>query len=253
MSTFVRLLPPNTIDEVEQSTSLHAEPAIEREDAPKSHTAGWTLDSFAEEQIRGLVRQVFLPGWPRPCRQVVFSPVDQGLDIAAICMQVGETLADEGPGVACVVEAGTLGRERDATPTDRLAAVGGETRFGTLRDSSQQLSASLFFMPERCFLEAMRTDFPWPGCDLVSPNCAWNSITRCCRDLLPGSAARPPCSGPPVTDWYWCYKPIPPVGPPHKELKRRCMPRMRDCWAPYSANAPSRFQVRFIEGYRRRL
>jgi hypothetical protein len=147
------------IDEVEQSTSMRAGPAIEHEDAPPSHTAGWTLDSFAEEQIRGLVRQVFLPGWPRPCRQVVFSPVDQGLDVATICMQVAETVADEGPGVACVVEAGTLGRERDTTPTHRQAAVGGETRFGTLRDLSQQLSAHLFFMPRKVFLGGNENGF----------------------------------------------------------------------------------------------
>ena len=159
MSTFVRLLPANTIDEVEQSASIQAEPAIEREDAPSSPTAGWTLDSFAEEQIRGLVRQVFLPGWPRPCRQVVFSPVDQGPDIAPICMQVGETLADEGSGVACVVEAGAIGREKNATLTDRRVAVGGETRFGALRDLAQQLSPNLFFMPRSVFLGGNENGF----------------------------------------------------------------------------------------------
>ncbi len=100
MSTFVKLLPPTTVDEVEESPSIHAEPAVEQERRLTLHTAGWTLESFAEEQIRGLVRQVFLPGWPRPCRQVVFSPVDQGSDIAPICMQVGQTLADEGSGVS---------------------------------------------------------------------------------------------------------------------------------------------------------
>ena len=159
MSTFVKLLPPTAIDEVEQSTSIHGEPQIEPEEPSPLHTAGWTLESFAEEQIRGLVRQVFLPGWPRPCRQVVFSSVDDGTDIAPICMQVGETLADEGSGVACVVEARSLDREGDVTLKDRLAAVGGEKRFGTLRDLSQQLSASLFFMPRSVFLVGNENGF----------------------------------------------------------------------------------------------
>jgi hypothetical protein len=158
MSTFVKLLPP-TNDKVEQTTSVHAESLVDQEEAALVHAAGWTLESFAEEQVRGLVRQVFLPGWPRPCRQVVFSPVDQGFDIAPICMQVGETLADEGSGVACVVEARSLDREGDVTLKDRLAAVGGEKRFGTLRDLSQQLSTSLFFMPRSVFLVGNENGF----------------------------------------------------------------------------------------------
>jgi hypothetical protein len=160
MSTFVKLLPPATMDEVEQSTSIHAEPEVEQEIAPPLHKTGWTLESFAEEQIRGLVRQVFLTGWPRPCRQVVFSPVDRGSDIAPICMQVGQTLADEGSGVACVVEACPTGREKEATLLrDRLAEVSGEKRFGTLRDLSQQLSPSLWFMPRNVFLGGNENGF----------------------------------------------------------------------------------------------
>jgi hypothetical protein len=159
MSTFVKLLPPTTIDEVEQSTSIRAEPEVEQEVAPPLHTTGWTLESFAEEQIRGLVRQVFLPGWPRPCRQVVFSPVDRGSDIASICMKVGQTLADEGSGVACVVETCLTSPDVDTTLKDRLAAVSGEKRFGTLRDLSQQLSPSLWFMPRNVFLGGNENGF----------------------------------------------------------------------------------------------
>ncbi|SPF33411.1 hypothetical protein SBA1_1170005 [Candidatus Sulfotelmatobacter kueseliae] len=158
MSTFVKLLPRTTMDEVEQSP-IHADPEVEQAVAPSLHTTGWTLESFAEEQIRGLVRQVFLPGWPRPCRQVVFSPVDPGSDISPICMQVGQTLADEGSGEACVVEACPTARDEDGASEDRLAAVGGEKRFGTLRDLSQQLSGSLWFMPRSVFLGGNQNGF----------------------------------------------------------------------------------------------
>jgi hypothetical protein len=152
MSTFVKLLPPTTIDEVAESAPIHAQTTVEQERPFHLHSAGWTLDSFAEEQIRGLVRQVFLPGWPKPCRQVVFSPVDQGADIAPICMQVGATLADEGPGVTCVVEACRPTLREGAPWQDAPAAVDSQKRFGTLRDLAQQLSPSLWFMPRNIFL-----------------------------------------------------------------------------------------------------
>ena len=150
MSTFVKLLLPNSIDNEEQSASIDTELDVERDAAASLHTAGWTLESFAEEQIRGLVRQVFLPGWPKPCRQVVFSPVELGSDITPICMRVGNALTIEGAGAVCVVE--TCPPQQEAITNDRFAAVGGEKRFGTLRDLSQQLSASLWFMPRTVFL-----------------------------------------------------------------------------------------------------
>jgi hypothetical protein len=152
MSTFVKLLPSTTVDDVEPSTPVRAELAVEQEESLPLPSAGWTLESFAEEQIRGLVRQVFLPGWPKPCRQVVFSPVDQGPDIAPICMRVGGTLTQEGSGAVCVVDTRPTGRECEAALQDRRSAVSGEKRFGTLRDLSQQLSASLWFMPRSVFL-----------------------------------------------------------------------------------------------------
>jgi len=155
MSTFVRLLPPAIMDEGNEPPSIHAEPAI-REAAVPLPATGWTLESFAEEQIRSLVRQVFLPGWPKPCRQVVFSPVDQGSDIASICMQVGETLVNEGSGSTCVVGARAIGGEEDAALKD-WPPVSGEKRFGALRDVSQQLSAGLWFMPRNVFLGGNET------------------------------------------------------------------------------------------------
>jgi hypothetical protein len=62
------------------------------------------LDSFAREQVCNLVRQVFVPGWPKSVRQVVFSPVDEETDISAICAQVGQVIATEESRTVCVVE-----------------------------------------------------------------------------------------------------------------------------------------------------
>jgi hypothetical protein len=77
MSTFVDLL-PQTLDDVYEPAAIE----VEREEYRQTGPLVWNSESFAEEQIRGLVRQVFLPGWPKPAHQVVVSPVDQETDIA---------------------------------------------------------------------------------------------------------------------------------------------------------------------------
>ena len=55
----------------------------------------WNLNDFASEQIRGLVRRVFFGHGASQVKQVVFSAADRHIDIAAICEQVGRTLAAE--------------------------------------------------------------------------------------------------------------------------------------------------------------
>jgi len=104
MSTFVDLL-PRTMDEVREPRVIKVAESCEPE------VIGWDSDAFAEEQIRGLVRQVFLPGWPKPAHQVVFSSVDPETDISAICMQVGLALSAQVPGTTCLVEANRSGPE----------------------------------------------------------------------------------------------------------------------------------------------
>ncbi len=100
MSTFVDLMPQTWEDVGEPGTA-----EVERKESRSPAPAIWNPTSFAEEQIRGLVRQVFLPGWPKPARQVVFSPVDAGSDISAICMQIGLALSAQVSGTTCLVEA----------------------------------------------------------------------------------------------------------------------------------------------------
>ena len=53
----------------------------------------WNPERFGREQIRGLVRQVFLSS--APARQVVFSPVDRFMDGGELCTRVAESLAAE--------------------------------------------------------------------------------------------------------------------------------------------------------------
>jgi len=68
-----------------------------------AEAGGWDPEDFALEQIRGLVRQVFLLNMGRPVRQVVFSALDPETDVRTICRQVGEVLARETEGSIAVV------------------------------------------------------------------------------------------------------------------------------------------------------
>src|SRR5208282_1297615 len=100
MSTFLDLLPQALDDACEPGTI-----EVEHDESRQPGVADWARDAFVEEQIRSLVRQVFLPGWPKPAHQVVFSSVDPETDISAICMQVGLALSEQVAGTTCLVEA----------------------------------------------------------------------------------------------------------------------------------------------------
>src|ERR1700750_575427 len=70
--------------------------------SPEERTApqlgGWDPESFAREQIRGLVRQLFFSSSERLLRQIVVSAVDRETDVRDICRRVGEELALETAG-----------------------------------------------------------------------------------------------------------------------------------------------------------
>jgi protein-tyrosine kinase len=109
----------------------------------------WNPDRFGEEQIQSLVRQIFLPGWPKPARQVVFCSVDDG-DVAEICLRVSQTLAAQIPGNVALVEAHQPSARIDeeyGTPTV-LRPVG----FRPLRDSARRISGHLWHLPREVFL-----------------------------------------------------------------------------------------------------
>lgn len=147
MSTFVDLLPQTFTDVCEPRTV-----EIEREESRPSGTAVWDPDAFAEQQIRGLVRQVFLPGWPKPAHQVVFSPVDPETDISAICMQVGLALSAQVSGTTCLVEANlnSPGLERIVERNGHdLIAYHESSPF---REPACRLSNELWLIPRHVFL-----------------------------------------------------------------------------------------------------
>jgi len=107
--------------------------------------SAWNPVEFAREQLRGLVRQVFSPGWPRPSQQVVFSAVTCGTNARALCISVGRILADEAPGRVCVIDAPA---EQGSKAEEALRAAPGTA----LRHTSQQVSENLWAIPSASLL-----------------------------------------------------------------------------------------------------
>lgn len=116
-----------------------------REEMPPRCTERWDPEKFAEEQVRGLVRQVFLAGTPRPARQVVFSAIDAGTDVHWLCRRVGETLASERTGDVAVVGVSSL---------PMAGGLAGPENVGTLeyRDSRSPLKKMASRISRNCWL-----------------------------------------------------------------------------------------------------
>ena len=143
MSTLVDLFPQEMQSAAAKSPAVAAWP-----EESSTRLAPWGLESFAKEQIRGLVRQLFCPG-PAPLKQIVFSGVDLATEVLPVCLQVGEALGQHSSGTVCVVEAARkleCGIAREGFPASSSAK-----RFGTLRDLSEQISSSLWFMSADIF------------------------------------------------------------------------------------------------------
>jgi len=72
---------------------------VQEEVPPEAQTwhvrRGWNPESFAREQIRGLVRQVFFCNGERPVRHVVLSVSEPETDVRGLCWRIGEALAQE--------------------------------------------------------------------------------------------------------------------------------------------------------------
>lgn len=69
-----------------------------------SGMGGWDAEKFAREQIRGLVRRIFLQKIRTPVRQVIFSTAGAGVEVDELCRQVGRILAEEQPGDVALIQ-----------------------------------------------------------------------------------------------------------------------------------------------------
>jgi len=116
--------------------------AARRQSVASLQVCPWNPESFAREQIWGLVRQVFFASLARPVTQIVLTPAESGTDVASICRQIGEALAIETSRSVAVVPRGTQngGMDRDRT------WPGIEESATTLLQSATQVRSNLWML-----------------------------------------------------------------------------------------------------------
>jgi hypothetical protein len=117
----------------------------------------WDPIRFGEEQIHSLVNHIFLPGRPKPARQVVFTAVDFDTDVATICVQVGQVLSEQVAGSVCVVQPNSKS-SADVAKTVAPKPFRME-KAGSLRDASRRLSNNLWLAPADIFAEGTGSGF----------------------------------------------------------------------------------------------
>jgi hypothetical protein len=108
----------------------------------------WNKETFAEEQIRGLVRQVFSPGLNPPVQQVVFSSVEHETDVRSLCMWVGEVLAQEKLGEIAVIDETKVSLERSFSRADFEEHA--QYRNTPIRQFAKRIHKNIWSVPPRC-------------------------------------------------------------------------------------------------------
>jgi hypothetical protein len=77
-----------------REASTSGQDALRGRKKPAVSTTEFELETFAADQIRSLVRQVFLSG-AVPARQVVFTSIQPEIDVQKVCGKVAQALAGE--------------------------------------------------------------------------------------------------------------------------------------------------------------
>jgi len=116
---------------------------------PCSSSFALDLETYAEEQVRGLVRQIFLSGWPKPTRQVAFCAVNEDTDVSELCTRVASALAEEVVADVCLV-----GRGETTLIHDRESDL--QFRRTGFRRSSGQISSNLWIVPQELLWDSGR-------------------------------------------------------------------------------------------------
>jgi hypothetical protein len=134
------------------NAGLFVERTTERERARQpdkglKQARGWSPECFAEEQIRGLVQQLFLSNSEQPFRQVVFSGVEPETDVRSLCFRIGEALAMERVGsIAVVGEYPDALHEAEMDATEMTEHFF-DDRSTPLRQAGTRLGSNLWLVP----------------------------------------------------------------------------------------------------------
>jgi hypothetical protein len=133
----------------------------EEEGAQESEPSA--AEQLADEQLLGLVRQLYLAGWPKPMRQVVFSGIRENADSAALCLRIAEALANQITARVCLVETERRADSEQLVFGGARADVGDTPEpAGAVRASSLQLKRNLWLVPVTVWRSAEdAATLPW--------------------------------------------------------------------------------------------
>jgi hypothetical protein len=138
---------------------------------------GWNRQKFGRDQIRGLVRQVFLQNVPQPIRQVAFSAAGPEIEIDDICLLVGKALTKEREGEVAIVRTGPGVPQRGQEPL-KATAIPLEPKLWLLQQ--KQCSGNLAAAGELySYLAVVRAEFGY-SIVLADPG-DWNAMVEAAR------------------------------------------------------------------------
>ena len=127
--------------------TLTGEPIAERSTTSRHEqvaAAQWDADKFAEEQVRGLVRQVFSPVLKPAVQQILFCPVEAETDLLTLCCWVAEILAEERMQEVALVDEREIARQ--CVSDDAPACY----QTCSIRDLGTRIHRNLWFFPAGC-------------------------------------------------------------------------------------------------------
>ena len=144
------------------------QPVAERENKirpGRSLGCAWDKHRFAEEQVRGLVRQIFSPALKPAVQQVVFCAADGETDVLNLCSWLGEILVEER-----LVQVALMDEREIAGQWVAEDDIGHQTR--SVRQFGARIHRNLWLFPPA------RRVAPWPSPPSSWPNLCFQSTAR---------------------------------------------------------------------------
>lgn len=144
-----------------------------REGAATGGAQTWNPKSFEQEQIRGLVRRVFLSAEGIPARQIAFSALEPDTDVGGLCRSVGGVLSQQEVGDVAVVTRNPSVFPVEVPACEDATEFPAEIRGATLRRQAIRAQSHLWLLrgvpcsrnaspaQRRSFLCDLRRDFEY--------------------------------------------------------------------------------------------
>lgn len=163
------VMSPGWFGVADETRDVSHEPASSEIRAVRS-IREWNPESFAREQIRRLIGQVFR-GSSQHRRQIVFSAVEPETDISSICIRIGVALATDTRSDVAML--GKLSNTTGEAESYQAGADCSPARRTPIRHTATQLGRNLWLLPVleetknksstslQAYLEEIRNEFEY--------------------------------------------------------------------------------------------